>query len=432
MTHRELLQKAERYFVGGGNGEFRLPPEVNFVVSHGQGGRIYDIDGKEYVDFLLGSGPMILGHGHPAVIEAVQQQIRKGTTFMVLNEPAIRLAEEVVEAAPCGEKIRLVCTGSEAAMFALRAARAFTGRDKFLRFEGGWHGVSDSALHGARTLHPGAYPATVPDCGGIPGAWSRDVLMTPFNDVERASAVIETHHDDLAAIIIEPLQRCILPRPGFFEAMRALATKYGIILIFDEIVTGFRLAWGGAQERYGVVPDMAAYGKTISGGYPLAALCGREDVMDTMNGWRPANDPKRIIASGTFNAYPVAAVAGLATLNELRKQGIYDRLFAMGDRITREITAMGKEFAIPLLVGGEGPVLQVLFTTDAEIVDYGSMHRADKKKAYAFGVEMIKRGCLVSPYEKIYLAAVHTDEDIDRLLDAAREVLRDVIAKMQE
>lgn len=430
MSQTALIERAERVLVGGSNGEFRLPPEANLVVSHGEGATIHDTAGKAYIDFLLGSGPMILGHGHPEVVEAVTRQISRGTTFMALNEPSIRLAERVAEASPCGEKVRLVVTGSESIQFALRAARAYTGRDRYLRFEGGWHGVSDSALHGARTLKPGTYPATAPDGGGIPRSWSADVLATPFNDVDRAAEVVEKHHGDLAAILIEPLQRCILPRPGFFETMRELATRYGIVLIFDEIVTGFRMAWGGAQERYGVIPDLAVYGKTISGGYPMAAICGRADVMDVMNGWRPADDPKRIIVSGTFNGYPVGAVAGLATLDVLERPGTYERLFAMGDRVTREITAMGHRLSIPLLVGGEGPVLQVLFTKEHEIVDYGSMFRADKQKAFVFGVELIKRGLFVSPYEKIYLSLAHTDDHIDRLLRAAEEVLRDVIAKM--
>ena len=430
MSQTALIERAERVFVGGGNGEFRLPPEANLVVTRGEGAMIHDTSGKTYIDFLLGSGPMILGHAHPAVVEAVTRQIARGTTFMALNEPAIELAERVVDASPCGEKVRLVITGSESIQFALRAARAFTGRDRCLRFEGGWHGVSDSALHGARTLHPGAYPGTLPDGGGIPRSWSADMLAVPFNDVERATEIVERHHGELAAIVIEPLQRCILPRPGFFEAMRTLCDRYGIVLIFDEIVTGFRMAWGGAQERYGVTADLAAYGKTISGGYPLAAMCGRADVMDVMNGWRPADDPKRVIASGTFNGYPVGAVAGLSTLGVLERPGTYERLFAMGDRITREITAMGARHSIPLLVGGEGPVLQVLFTGEREIVDYGSMFRADKQKAYVFGVEMIKRGLFVSPFEKIYLSLAHTDGHIDQLLESAEEVLRDVIAKM--
>ena len=430
MSQTALLQRAEKIFVGGSNGEFRLPPEANLVVSHGKGVTIYDISGKAYTDFLLGSGPMILGHGHPEVVERVSRQITQGTTFMALNEPAIRLAERVVDASPCGEKIRLVVTGSEAVQFALRAARAFTGRDRFLRFEGGWHGVSDSVLHGARTLKPGTYPETVPDGGGIPRSWSTDVLATPFNDVEQVVKVVERYHREISAILIEPLQRCILPEPDFFEVIRNLATKYGIIIIFDEIVTGFRMAWGGAQERYKLTPDLAVYGKTISGGYPVAAICGRADVMEVMNGWRAADDPKRAIVSGTFNGYPVGAVAGLATLDVLERPGTYERFFAMGDRITQEIRTMGEQLSIPLLVGGEGPVLQILFTNEHEIVNYGSMFRADKHQAFVFGVEMIKRGVFVSPYEKIYLSLAHTDDDIDCFLGTAEEVLRDVISQM--
>ena len=191
------------------------------------------------------------------------------------------------------------------------------------------------------------------------------------------------------------------------------------------------MAWGGAQERYGVVPDLATYGKTISGGYPSAAICGRTDLLETANPRRkpyPA-DPQSIIASGTFNGNPLSAAAGLATLEELAKPGTYERLFAMGDRITREIEAMGREFSIPLLVGGEGPVLQVLFTTADEILNYESMLYADRAKAYTFGVELIRRGCFVSPFEKIYLSTAHTDADLDRLLEAARDVLRNVIRK---
>ena len=430
MSKLTLIERAEQVFVGGSNGEFRLPPEVNMVVSHGDGCVIYDSAGKAYIDFLLGSGPMIVGHNHPEVVDAVKRQIDKGTSFMAINEPAIQLAERVVEASPCGQKVRLVVTGSEAVQFALRAARSFTGRDRILRFEGGWHGVSDSVLHGSRSLSLGNYPATLPDGGGIPLSGSAEVLATPFNDVEQAVNVVKRHHHEIAAILIEPLQRCILPKPGFFEAMRKLATQYGIILIFDEIVTGFRLAWGGAQERYGIKSDIAVYGKTISGGYPMAAICGRKDIMDVMNGWRAADDPQRVIASGTFNGYTVAAVAGLATMDILARPGVYDQLFTMGDYITREIKAMGERLSIPLMVGGEGPVLQVLFTNEHEIVDYGSMFRADKNKAFIFGIELIKRGVFVSPYEKIYLSTAHTDGHVDRLLEEIKNVLEQVIAKM--
>lgn len=429
MTQQAFLAKADQYFAGGTLGAFHLPPDVAMVFSHGQGTKITDLNGKEYIDFLLGSGPMILGHGHPAVIEAVQKQLFKGTTFFTLNAPIIELAEKIVEAAPCGEKIRFLTTGSEAVSTAIRMARAFTGRDKILRFEGGWHGVSDTLLFGARPPQLSNYPHATPDSAGLPKGVERDVLVSPFNSTGEALEYIEAYRDELAAVIVEPLQRCIRPRPGFFEALREATQAHGILLIFDEIVTGFRLAWGGAQERYGVIPDLATYGKTISGGYPSAAVCGRAEVLDTANPRRapyPA-DPQNIIASGTFNGNPFSAVAGLATLKELEKVGTYEHLYAMGDRIIREIERMGQEFSIPLKVGGEGPVLQVLFTEDEAILNYESMLYANKAKAYTFGVEMIRRGFFISPFEKIYLSTMHSDTDLDRMLEAAREVLRDKI-----
>ena len=428
MSQKELLEKSEKYLVGGSMGEFRLPPEVAMVFTHGIGSKVYDAAGKEYVDYLLGSGPMIVGHCHPEVVEAVQKQVLKGTTFFNKNDTAIRFAEKVVEATPCGEKIRFVNTGSDAILYSLRMARAFTGRDKILKFEGGWHGISDYALHSSRPLKPSDYPHSVPDGAGIQKSIAPGVLISPFNNVEKALEIIEEYKDDLAAVLFEPLQRCILPKPGFFETIRKVTKKYGIIMVFDEVVTGFRLAWGGAQERFGVIPDLAALGKTISGGYPNAAVCGRADIMDTVNPWREMTDPKRAIAAGTFNGYAIGAAAGMATLGVLEQEGTYKRLYEMGDRLTEEIEKMGKEFSIPLKVGGEGPVLQVLFTEDDEILNYESMLYADKEKAYTFGIEMIKRGFFISPFEKIYLSTVHTDEDISRTLEAMREVLKDKIA----
>jgi glutamate-1-semialdehyde 2,1-aminomutase len=429
MNQQAYLAKAGQYFSGGTIGAFHLPLHVNMVFSHGQGTKIVDVDGREYIDFLLGSGPMILGHGHPAVVEAVKKQLIKGTTFYTLNSQIIELAEKIIEAVPCGEKIRFATTGSEAVSFAIRMARGFTGRDKILRFEGGWHGISDTVLFGARPPQPSNYPHTTADSAGLPEAIGQNVLVSPFNNTEMAIKYIEEFRDDLAAVIVEPLQRCIRPKPDFFKAIREKTREHGVILIFDEIVTGFRLAWGGAQERYGVVPDLATYGKTISGGYPSAAVCGQADILDTANPRRdryPA-DPKSIIASGTFNGNPFSAAAGLATLKELKKEGTYKHLYVMGDRIIKEIEMMGKEFSIPLKVGGEGPVLQVLFTEDDAILNYESMLYADKTKAYKFGVEMIRRGFFISPYEKIYLSTMHSDTDLDRMLEAARDVLKNEI-----
>lgn len=431
MNQKQLLEKAFKYFPGGTVGAFYLPPEMSFVITRGQGSRFWDADGKEYIDFLLGSGPMILGHSHPAVVEAVEKRIRMGTSFFTLNDAIIELAEQVVEASPCGEKIRFVTTGSEAVMYSVRMARAYTGRPKMLRFEGGWHGVADTVLYGARPPKVSAYPRPTPDTAGIVECEVEEVLVSPFNDGPAAAKLIADYHDSLGCVLIEPLQRCIKPRPGFFETIREACTKYGVVMIFDEVVTGFRLAWGGAQERYGVIPDVAVYGKTISGGYPNAAICGKAEVLDTANprGGNYPLSPKAVIASGTFNGNPVSAVAGLATLKELRKPGTYERFYALFDRIAREIEALGREFSIPVKVGGDGPVLQVLFTKD-EIKDYTSMLYADKKRAYTYGIEMIRRGCFVSPFEKIYLSTAHSDADIDRLLETSRDVFKNCLPQI--
>jgi glutamate-1-semialdehyde 2,1-aminomutase len=366
---------------------------------------------------------MILGHAHPAVTAAIRSQLEKGTTFFALNEPVIRLAQRMVEAIPCGEKIRFTGSGSEAVSFAIRAARAFTGRRKILRFEGAWHGVSDIALFGARPPHSGDFPTATADSAGLAPEVGTDVLVCPFNDADHLARVMADHGAEVAAVVVEPMQRCIRPRDGFLRSLRATADAYGALLVFDEVVTGFRIAWGGAQERYGVHPDLATYGKTITGGLPNAAICGRADVLSVTDPWRPADDPMRTIVSGTFSGYAAGAAAGLATLDLLAAEGTFARLDAIGGRIADEIGAMGREMGIPLLVGGEGPVQQVLFTEESAIVDYGTMSRADKGRAYRFGIELIRRGLLVSPYEKIYLSAVHTDADLDRLLTAARESL---------
>ena len=424
----ELLAKGRQVLAGGTLGEFRLPPEVNMVFDRAEGVQMWDVDGNQYVDFLIGSGPMILGHGHPAVTAAIHAQLAKGTTFFALNEPVLQLAERMVDAVPCGEQVRFTGSGSEAVSHAVRAARSFTGRDKVLRFEGGWHGVGDLALFGARPREIGSYPTPVADSAGLPAGIGADVLVSRFNDAEQLRRLMAEHGSGVAAVIVEPLQRCILPRAEFLAATREVADEHGAVLIFDEVVTGFRLAWGGAQERYGVLPDVATYGKTITGGLPIAAICGSAEVLSVTDPWRPADHPQRTVVSGTFGGYAAGAAAGLAVLDVLAEEGTYPRLHAMGRRIATEIAGMGRELGIPLLVGGEGPVLQVLFTEEPEIVDYGSMLRADKQRAYRFGIELIKRGLFVSPYEKIYLSAAHSDGDIDRLLSAAREVLPEVVA----
>jgi glutamate-1-semialdehyde 2,1-aminomutase len=275
QRQQSLLADAGRYLAGGGLGLFVLPPERNLVVARGEGPRVWDVAGREYLDYHLSSGPALLGHAHPAIVAAVAEQLPKGTTYYFLNEPEIALAKRLVGAIPCADCVHYAGSGTEATLYALRVARAFTGRTKVLKFEGGWHGMHDYGLWGTVPTQPSDYPSAKPDSVGVPGEAGATVLVAPFNDAERAVAIIERHADDLAAVIVEPMQRVLLPEPGFLEALRDVTRRLGIVLVFDEIVTGFRIAWGGAQEKYGVLPDLACYGKAISGGFPLAAIAGR-------------------------------------------------------------------------------------------------------------------------------------------------------------
>ena len=260
-----LLDLARKYLPGGVRNA-TTSPEYAMVIKEGRGARIWDVSGNAYIDYLLGSGPLLLGHAHPSVVAAVRDHLERGSTYLMVNEPAILLAEAIVQAVPCAEKVCFHSTGSEATLFAMRLARAYRKRDTMLKFEGAFHGMSDYALMSnqwTRTLQD--YPSSVPNSMGIPRAVAGTVLTAPFNDIDTSTAIIEKYHDDLAGIIVEPMQRTIPPLPGFLAALRQAATHYDIPLIFDEVVTGFRLAYGGAQEYYGVVPDLCALGKLRQG-----------------------------------------------------------------------------------------------------------------------------------------------------------------------
>ena len=426
---RSLLDKADRYLVGGCLGSFRLPDEVATVIARGAGSKVYDVEGREYIDYILGSGPMILGHAHPAVVEAVQRQAGQGSTFYVPSEPTIRLAERVVEASPCGERIRFVSSGTEATFAALRMARAFSGREKILKFEGGWHGAHDYAQLGTTPVEPSPYPAALPDSAGIPQAVGASVLVSPFNAAAAAVDLIDAHANELGAVIVEPLQRSVRPQPGFLEALREATNRHGMALVFDEIVTGFRLAWGGAQERYGVVADVLTYGKTISGGFPLAAVCGRADILDCADPRRKGQaDVPYTFVSGTVNGNPIGTSAGLACLDVLAGDGVYPRMYEIADRLRDGLLAAGKELGLPLQVLGDGPVLQPFFTEEP-IHNYIDSLKGDAAAARSFGIELIKGGILCTPGGKLYLSLAHSEEDIDRTLEVARGALTAVAAQ---
>src|SRR6266851_2464420 len=307
----ELLRTALRRFPGGVIGGYYAPEDLQFVIKEARGAHLYDHSGREYLDYLLGSGPMVLGHAHPAVIKAVEGQLGRGTTYFQLSEPAVALAEEICRAMPCAEQVRYTSTGSEATFFALRVARAFRKRDKILKFEGGFHGTHDYSLMSVGPKAPKAFPAPMTDSAGVPQAIEGEVLVAPYNDLATAEALIAAHHDELAAVLIEPYQRTIVPAPGFLQGLRAATRRYEVPLVFDEIVTGFRFAYGGAQEYYGVVPDLAAYGKVVAGGFPLACIAGPKAIMRHFDAALEGT-PEYVWQAGTFNGNAIACAAGLA------------------------------------------------------------------------------------------------------------------------
>jgi len=410
-----LLGTAQRRFPGGVLGGYYAPDDLQFIVKEARGAHLYDFSGREYLDYLLGSGPMVLGHAHPAVIEAVQAQVRRGTTYFQLSEPAVALAEEICRAMPCAEQLRYTSSGSEATFFALRVARAFRKRDRILKFEGGFHGTHDYSLMSVGPRAPKAFPAPTPDSAGIPHAISEEVLIAPFNDLAETEAIIAAHHESLAAVIMEPFQRLIIPDRGFLAGVRDVTRRYGVPLIFDEIVTGFRFAYGGAQEYYGVVPDLAAVGKIIGGGFPLAAVVGSEEIMRHL---APAMETtgEFVQQAGTLNGNPVAAAAGLATLAELRKPGAYERLFATGNRVKTALAEAARRAGFQAQVAGEAPVFEIYFT-DRPITDYRATLTADRALHAAFSRALLELG-VVKAAQKIYVSLAHTEEDIQRTVQA--------------
>jgi glutamate-1-semialdehyde 2,1-aminomutase len=405
-----LVALARRVLPGGSFGNLAS----DIVIRDGRAGRVWDVSGNEYVDFLLGSGPMFIGHAHPDVVDAVRAQIPRGVTFFANSEPGIRLAAAIVDAVPCAEKVRFTSTGTEADVYAMRVARAFRGRDKVLKFEGGFHGMSEYSLQSLAPKRPGNFPQAVPDSPGIPRSVSGDMLIAPFNNPDLAASIIREHREELAAVIVEPFQRLIKPKPGFLQALRQVTAECEIPLIFDEIVTGFRFAYGGAQEYYGVIPDICTLGKIVAGGFPLAAVTGRADIMRHFDRGEVGDNVLPQI--GTLSGNPVASVAGLMTLEVLRQAGTYERVFATGERLMDGLAGMIRERGLPAQVIGEPVLFDVVFA-EGEISDYRSGLRQDADALRRFNLTLRGEGVLKGD-TKFYVATVHDDDDVRKTLAA--------------
>jgi len=434
----ELFARAQRVIPGGVNSPVRAFREVGgepAFAARGEGGRIWDADGNEYLDCLGSWGPLILGHAHPAVVAAVQAAVVRGTSFGVPTELEVEFAERIVEAAPSVEMVRLVNSGTEAVMSALRLARAFTGRDSIAKFAGGYHGHGDSLLAqaGSALAAPG-----VPTTPGVPEAVVAQTLVLPYNDLEAARRSLGAGGvgERLAAVIVEPVagnMGVIPPAEGFLAGLRDLTRQAGALLIFDEVITGFRVAYGGAQSRYGVIPDLTTLGKVIGGGFPIGAYGGRREIMEMM---APAGP---VFQAGTLSGNPVAVTAGLTTLAELRRPGVYEALEERGAALAQGLSeAAGRAGAAVHLrqgCGGQvhinrvGSMLTVFFT-DNQVMDFASAKRSDLARFARFFQGMRRRGVLLPPsqFEAWFLSTAHTPQDIERIVSASAEAFGEATA----
>jgi glutamate-1-semialdehyde 2,1-aminomutase len=407
-----LLARAQKVIPGGVNSPVRAFRSVGgtppFIV-RGDGSRVYDVDGNEYIDYVCSWGPLLLGHRHPKVLEALEEVLGCGTSFGMPTEREVELAEAISDAVPSMEMVRLVNSGTEAAMSALRLARAFTGRDLVVKFEGCYHGHVDSLLVKAGS---GVATLGIPDTVGVPKAFADTTIALPFNGIDEVAEAFEFYGDKIAAVIVEPVagnMGCVPPAPGFLELLRDVTERHGCLLIFDEVMTGFRVSYGGAQELYNIRPDLTTLGKVIGGGLPVGAYGGRADVMSKV---APAGP---VYQAGTLSGNPLAVAAGLAMLRHLKSHPeIYEALEQRGARLA--------EAAVPgITVNRVGSMITFFFTGEP-VTDFASAKQSDTTEFGVFFRWMIERGFYLPPsqFEAAFLSAAHTDEDVRRTAEAVR------------
>jgi len=419
---RALYERAVALLPGGVDSPVRAFKSVGgdpLFIGRGLGARIWDEDRNEYLDYLGSWGPLILGHAHPRVVEAVTEAARDGTSFGAPTRREVELAELVCEAFPSIEMVRFVNSGTEAALTAVRLARAFTGREKIVKFDGCYHGHADGLLVKAGS---GVLTLGAPDSPGVPAAAAAQTLSATFNDLDSVRAAFEAFPDEIAAILVEPVagnMGVVPPREGFLAGLRALANQHGALLIFDEVITGFRIAFGGAQERCGVSADLTCLGKIIGGGLPVGAYGGRREIMELMAPVGP------VYQAGTLSGNPLAMAAGLATLRELRATRPYAELERRAARLEAGLLRAAELAAQPTRAARVGSMMTLFFTSEP-VRDYDSARTADTARYAAYFRGMLERGIYFAPsqFEAAFLSTAHTDEDVDLTTRAAADVLR--------
>jgi glutamate-1-semialdehyde 2,1-aminomutase len=418
---KELYERAVKVIPGGVNSPVRAFRAVGgdpVFIQRGEGAYLYDVDGNRYLDCIGSWGPLLLGHAHPDILSAISAQLPHGTTFGAPTELEVQFAEELCEAVPSLQKIRLVSSGTEATMSAIRVARGYTGRDVIVKFEGCYHGHADFLLAKAGS---GVATLGLPECAGVPASITANTLTLPYNDVQALHTAFKEHGSAIAGVIVEPVvgnMGCVPPTPGFLEALREVTQRHGALLLFDEVMTGFRLAYGGAQERFGIMPDLTMLGKIAGGGLPLGAFGGRADIMDMVAPVGP------VYQAGTLSGNPVAVAAGLATVQTLkaRRHVLYERLDAMGSKLSDALRYAAEEAGVPVVVNQIGSMITVFFTDLPAVSNYAQAKTSNTQRFARWFRTLLEEGVYWPPsqFESAFLSDAMSEEDIFRLIEAAR------------
>lgn len=419
-SQRDLIAAAERIFPGGVLSRHKLDAAHQLVFVSGRGAHVTDAAGREFIDFTCAGGTLLLGYDDPGVLAALDAQARRGIHFLsLLNDTAIGYGAELVEVLPVGGQIRFCCSGAEATFNAIRLARAYTGRNKILKFEGAYHGHHDYGMWSYNRFTGDAF-SPVPNSAGMAAGIAADMLIAPFNDAAAAAEVFRREKAEIAAIIAEPVQRMTAPRPGYLQRLRELASENGAVLIFDETVTGFRLALGGAQERFGVLPDLAVYGKSLGGGLPLAAVVGDPEILAlaSVEAWQ--SDSRGVFFSGTLFGNPMACAAGRALLHALRSPDAYPPFLARAEALKAGLARILDKHGVDAHIVGEGPMWRLHFGDPGRIHDVRAT--SDKERQRAFDLGLLDSGIFVRPGGGHYFSMAHTDEDVETTLRTADRI----------
>ncbi|MCK5512151.1 MAG: glutamate-1-semialdehyde 2,1-aminomutase [Thermodesulfovibrionia bacterium] len=428
MKHKksgELFKKAKRLIPGGVNSPVRAFKAVGgkpLFIKWGKGSKIYDVDGNEYIDYVLSWGPLILGHAHPQVTRALKKAVEKGTSYGAPTSLEIELAGMVRKAYPSMEIIRMVNSGTEAAMSAIRVARGFTGRDKIIKFEGCYHGHADGLLVRAGS---GAMTFGVPDSPGVPEDYAKNTITVPFNDLKTFDKILKKEAKKIASVILEPVVGnigCVLPRPGFLNGIRRLTKRYGIILIFDEVMTGFRVSYGGAQDAYGIKPDMTCLGKVIGGGLPVGAYGGKKEIMKKVAPDGP------VYQAGTLSGNPLAMTAGIETLKILSRPDTYKKLNDKAEALEYALKDVSKRAGVKTKFYRAGTMFCTYFS-DKEVIDYATAKKADTANFAKFFRKMLEGGIYLAPsqFEAGFISLAHSQADINKTAQVAYKAFKELL-----